>query len=731
MNFLCQIPTFEMLAVRMRAHRSQLYSALVAVWLTLSIAGVVMAAVSWVRLSESVNAAVAVSNFNDTLDRVFSLVLEAESGQRGYTITGIESFLDPYELALQRLPGELEALTEFSLIDRERQRKVLDLRVLVELRLNQMLEVVQARRTQGFPAAALQIVTGNGEETMDQIRLQIGGMRRDRVGILTRHGATTRQHLNRANITSLVAGVLGVGAGFFAFFLARLSLDHERMERQLAESKLQAEKDSAQKSAFLANMSHEIRTPMNAILGFTDLLSAEVREPRQRRYLTSIRTASESLLQIINDVLDMSKIEAGVVDLHPEPTDPREICEFLHSVFSEQAARRSVQLTCGTAEDLPRALLLDRTRIRQVLVNLVGNAVKFTERGFIRVHIMSEAQAAVGSRITLVIEVEDTGIGIPKDRLDDVFKPFAQTDPRRPQEQEGTGLGLAIVRRLIELMGGTVAVASIEGHGTTFRVRIPDVAVSARLPATQLPASNAAVDFNEFRPATLVVADDNAVNRELIESIFSPTHHALHFGVNGEEALALARALKPDAVLLDIRMPLLDGRETLAAIRQSPGLELVPVVAVTASNLADDEREFREEFDGYVRKPFTPRALFEELAQFLPRAEVPTAAAGSEPLPPTTQPPGGAPTLQRAELAVELHRLESSDWPTVRDGMSMTEVHDFAARLRGLGEDAECAPLVDYAGVLESHAMAYDISALEPELARFPQLISQLEANTV
>src|SRR5512142_3125070 len=186
---------------------------------------------------------------------------------------------------------------------------------------------------------------------------------------------------NQLQQITWVAGLLGVGAGLFALYFYRVDYRQERARRELLEEKLRAEQAVVEKSAFLANMSHEIRTPMNAILGFTELLEPEGLTPRQSEYVRAIRDSGASLLQLINDILDLSKLEAGKLELHAEPTDMRDSCEFLRTVFGQQAAKKSLQLKFEVSPDLPHALLLDRIRIRQVLVNLLGNAVKFTERG--------------------------------------------------------------------------------------------------------------------------------------------------------------------------------------------------------------------------------------------------------------------------------------------------------------------------------------------------------------
>ena len=722
----------EVLGTRVRRFQPRFNTPVVVLWLTLSIAGVVMAWLTWKELADHVDRGVQMAAFNESLDRVFSSLQDVETGGRGFALTGLEVFLEPQVAAERDFPAHFSKLAEQARTDRELQQQVLELRGLAEVKLSIMSRTIGERRRGGLAAGAASIETQEGRVVMDRIRSLVVRMRSSRQNVLTASGDTTRMRLRRANLTSLGAGILGVGLGFFAFYLAREGLQHERRERELAEAKLRAEHTSDQKSTFLANMSHEIRTPMNAIIGFTELLGSELREPRQQRYLRSIRTASDSLLQLINDVLDMSKIEAGVLELHLEPTDPREICAFLHTVFGEQVARRGVRLTCETAEDLPSALLLDRTRLRQVLVNLVGNAAKFTEEGFIRSRVRWEPQENSRSQITLLLEVEDSGIGIPQDRLDAIFHPFVQADGRRPQERAGTGLGLAIVRRLTEMMGGRVIVASVVGKGTIFHLRIPDVAISAQIsssPAITAPTERP-VDFNTLKAAHLLVVDDHQLNRELIAGLFAGTHHRLYFGANGREAVALSRSLKPDVVLMDIRMPEMDGRAALIEIRATPGLELMPVIAVTASSFAAEEVDLRRHFSGYVRKPFTTQALFDELALFLPRVSRTTTSASPSPEGPPHESASDS-TARWAEMTVALHALESSDWPGVRDSMAMSEIHSFAARLKSLGETAGCPVLNRYSAVLESFAEAYDAAGLETELARFPQLVSEIEQRTV
>src|SRR5947209_4921163 len=319
-------------------------------------------------------------------------------------------------------------------------------------------------------------------------------------GLPSTRAESTRRDLKAVYRLTWLAGLLGFGTGMFALYFYRIDYRRERAQRKMLEERLHAEEAMKEKSAFLANMSHEIRTPMNAILGFSELLEPEGLTPKQSQYVRAIRDSGASLLQLINDILDLSKIEAGRLELHPDPTDLRDSCEFLRTVFGEQAARKSLQLHFELAPNLPPALLLDHVRLRQVLVNLLGNAIKFTERGYVKTRVSWQKQNG-GSIGTLLIDVEDTGMGIAPGKLKEIFKAFVQAaDSDRDGEIHGTGLGLTIARRLTEMMKGTLSVESKEGQGSIFHLRFAGVPVSARLSVGDHAEPEGAVDFNDFAP---------------------------------------------------------------------------------------------------------------------------------------------------------------------------------------------------------------------------------------
>jgi len=540
-----------------------------------------------------------------------------------------------------------------------------------------------------------------------------------------------RESMKHLQQITWVAGLLGVGAGLFALYFYRIDYYQERARRELLEEKLRAEQAVREKSAFLANMSHEIRSPMNAILGFSELLEPEGLTAKQSQYVRAIRDSGSALLHLINDILDLSKLEAGKLELHPDPTDMRDSCEFLRTVFGQQALMKSLQLQFEIAPDLPRALLLDRLRLRQVLVNLLSNAIKFTERGCIKTRVSWQTleHHATG---TLLIDVEDTGIGIPPDKLEEVFKPFVQADSRRTAEKEGTGIGLTIVKRLTELMGGSLAVDSTVGQGTGFHLQFTNVPVSGRLPVGDHAEPGGAVDFNDFAPATLLVVDDNRTNRDLMAGIFEKTHHRVHFAMNGQEALECLGTTKPDVVLLDIRMPVMDGRVTLTEIRKQARLASLPVIAVTASSESIEETELQSPFSAYIRKPFSRRALFMALARFLQQASPKDRLTQHKPDGTLAGIPAPLPeqAVQWRELACELRRQQASQWPTLRDTLAVNETRAFAHKLFSLGQTVICPPLTAYAATLATLADAYAIGQMECHLGLFPGLVELIETSS-
>jgi signal transduction histidine kinase/DNA-binding NarL/FixJ family response regulator len=689
------------------------YKLSVVIWLTLSVVSVLLAAVSWVRLSHTMAAGRRWSSVGPQVEEILKTMLDSETGVRGFIITGNTNFLEPYSTSQTNFETQFSQLADTTAGNTNMLRAVLDLRAQSEALADFNHQAIDARN-HNFRDAQTMIASGKGKQVMDQIRLQTSTLDKIYYDQVLNVRAQVDRQLSLAILTSLIAGTIGIAAGILASWFARATIKNQERERELIEARLQAERSSREKSAFLANMSHEIRTPMNAILGFSELLQGDLRETKHAKYLQSIRSSATSLLQLINDILDMSKIEAGVMDLRPEPTDTREVCDFIRTLFSEPAIKKGIKLECHIADDLPRALLIDRVRLRQMLVNLVGNAVKFTDRGRIDVRISYEKQTST-SRVILLIDVADTGVGIPRDKLDAIFKPFVQAGAHREKEIQGTGLGLSIVKRLAEMMGGAVTVTSTLGQGSAFSLRFPDVPISARLPASARVSADHEVDFNQLRPSSVLVVDDNEANRQYIAGIFQKTHHCLAFCSSGEEAIAKVREAAPDIILMDVRMPGMDGKQAFTEIRKIPGMELVPAIAVTGSAHEDDY------FSAYIRKPFSMRELFDALAEFLPHHLPSSPPASKAELAAPETPAGPIPP----ELLKQLQEMLVEPWPGLCNSMAINETKIFARQLDILAEQWQYKPLRAYAGKLLHDAETYAVIDLEKHLGEFSAVVEQ------
>jgi len=697
-------------------------------WLTVTVASVVMGAVAWSRFSRSIDASAQAEQFRESLNQLFSVLQDAEASQRGYLLTGKGFYLDAFTNAARTFPEALERLAVSARRDPAGQGVLNELRPLIDLELAELRQAIALRAEQGPAGPEAAATPDQTRTTMDRIREIIKRRHDSRLDLLSATGEATRHEMKMVHQMTWMAGLLGIGAGLFALYFYRVDYYQERARRELLEEKLHAEQAVREKSAFLANMSHEIRSPMNAILGFSELLEPEGLTPKQSQYVRAIRDSGAALLHLINDILDLSKLEAGKLELHPDPTDMRDSCEFLRTVFGQQAVMKSLRLQFEISPNLPRALLLDRLRLRQVLVNLLSNAVKFTDRGCVKTRVSWEGQGD-GRSGTLLIDVEDTGIGIAAEELEEVFKPFVQAESVQTAEMEGTGIGLTIVKRLTELMGGSLAVESTVGQGTAFHLRFANVPVSGRLPVGDHAEPGGAVDFNDFAPATLLVVDDNRTNRALMAGIFEKTHHQVQFANNGRDALECLEKARPDVVLLDIRMPVMDGRTALAEIRKQASLVSLPVIAVTASSKAGEERELQNQFSGYIRKPFSRQTLFLALAQFLQRASPGNGLESRDlgqilegiPIPSPDQ------AAEWQELALELRRQEATQWPPLRDSLAVNATRTFAHNLFTLGQAAHCAPLTTYAAALTTFADGYAIGQMERHLAAFPKLVDSIE----
>ena len=541
--------------------------------------------------------------------------------------------------------------------------------------------------------------------------------------------------------------------------------EHKRTETTLRHAQVTAlealqtaETANQLKSQFLANMSHDIRTPMNSVIGFAEILQERLRGfPQYHSYLDGILDGGRTLLHLIDEILDLARIEAGQLDIRPEAVNLPAVLYEMQQMFALKAGKKGIQLTTQISPDTPRTVLLDGNRLRQILMNLVGNAVKFTEKGSVTLRVTcqeckSEAFACQSSALTLLFEIEDTGIGIPQDEQARIFEAFQQHAPEIPG---GTGLGLAITKRLVELMHGTIAVESKVNAGARFRVLLTATEIAA---LAEDGTAGKELEQIHFHGATILLVEDDAGNREVVRAYL--TSYDLHLieAENGQEAIQMLTpgsagvspafpsregsgvGFRPDLILMDIRMPVMDGYAATQRLKTDPELRAIPVVALTAYALKEQKEKYQDIYDAYLSKPISRHDLIATLAKFLPHTKAPGTKRGQE---------MRIPSLTGAQEGVEARNMleklkdyaaQTGPFPQalldtlrvellpkhkeISEVMSLERMIGFAEAIITVGDAFTNPPLKAYGEELLRALKVFDVITMKRLLAVFPEFVA-------
>ena len=494
--------------------------------------------------------------------------------------------------------------------------------------------------------------------------------------------------------------------------------DLHQINNDLLVAKNKAEESDRLKSEFLANMSHEIRTPMNAILGFSEVLFNKVENEEDKQMLQYVLTGGNILLSLINDILDLSKIESGILELYYQKVDIKSLVQEIIQILSQKASQKNIQLITQIPEILPHCIV-DEIRIRQIILNLVNNAIKFTDIGFVQISVEFIPQTTTEGK--LIFMVKDTGKGIPASQHNIIFEAFRQQDGQSNRKYEGTGLGLAITKRVVEKMNGIIELESEQGEGAMFRIILEPIEyISIKTTDSESGEHLPPIKFNK---AQILIVDDVKTNIKAIESLIDSPELSYLEAENGEIALEILNHHKPDVILMDLRMPIMDGYEVTRHIRNNVLIKDIPVIAVTASVFSSKKIEETNLFNSIIFKPVNKQMLYNELKKYISYTinnEKDNILKET-----TVMTPDEIRNLP--ELIFILKNVHLKEWEPLVNKLVIFKIEEFIANLSLTEKETNNQLLNEYIDEMRHLIDIWDLVKLRKTIKNFPLLITSLE----
>lgn len=502
-----------------------------------------------------------------------------------------------------------------------------------------------------------------------------------------------------------------------------LKAELEQTKKELQKAIADAENALRYKSEFLANVSHEIRTPLNAILGFSQWLFENTPDTQHREYLTTILQSARNLLNLLNDILDLSKIESGKIKIDIHPMNYQEVIHDIKLVFQQKVEEKGLTLKITTDSTVPDFILMDELRFYQIIFNLVSNAIKFTNAG--QIHILAYAEkTGDDNEINLCVTIEDTGIGIEDSQQKNIFTNLKQQNQSSTNEPAGTGLGLAIVNGLLKKLNGTISFKSKPGKGSVFTVKFYQVKVDFS-EVTREETTRDGVNM-KLAPCKIMIVDDISYNILVLKQLINSDDVTYIEAKDGTDALAKLKTEKPDLIFMDIRMPGINGFDTTELIKHDKDLKDIPVIAFTGSTMKDHNSRIHRLFDGYLQKPVFKKDLNAVLKRFLKYSYL-IEDAEKEPEKKLYSAISDDCEKNLPEVLKEIKNHFHEKWEELKDSLIIFEIEKFNEQLQKMAVENSCEPIEAYCQELDNGLKSFDIEQINQKLAEFPQLINKME----